>query len=570
MERMGRYSLGRLLGAGGAGEVYRATLHGPGGLEKAVALKMLYSGSEALRREARIGGLLRHRHLVDVYEISEEDGKWFCAMEWCQGGSLWSHAPLSSRAVVEVGLQICEALHYAHDALNLVHLDIKPENLLLSEGIVKVADLGIAVAEGFSGDGQIRGTPGYMAPEQWAGRPVDARTDVYAVGMTLVALAVGYPVGMGEEGTLGGVSAPTQTWTLVDGEGEAPVEEASLIPTWLLPVVERCIAPDPEARWPDMEALAEALGGLAVEGLSLRESVEWELDPTPTGPQCIGAADSFHGRVAECAEVEAALASPGVLVLKGPAGIGKSRLAIVMAERWGQSSGRDVWFCNLTEVVGLDGLLAAIGSVLDVPPTRGDSAARVAKIGETIAERGALLLILDNFEQIADLAPIVVGWQLQATEARIVITSRRVLPVSGIRQFDLAPLDGVSCADLLVSRAAERGVVMVKDSDLHELAQRLDGIPLALELAAGRLGVLSVRDILERLEISMLRCSEAGRHGTLAGALDWSWDLLSVRDRLALSQLSVFAGGFTAEAAEGGLELPGASVLEALSPSTPS
>ena len=105
MKRLGRYTLGRLLGAGGAGNVYRATLHGPGGLTKPVALKVLHKGHEALRREARIGGLLRHLHLVDVYEISEHEGQWFCAMEWCPDGSLLEYLPLPPRAVVEVGLQ---------------------------------------------------------------------------------------------------------------------------------------------------------------------------------------------------------------------------------------------------------------------------------------------------------------------------------------------------------------------------------------------------------------------------------------------------------------------------------
>ncbi len=110
MQRLGRYEIGRILGKGGAGRVYKAVLHGPCGFTKPVALKVLHHGHESLRREARIGGLLRHRNLVDVYEISDDDGQWFCAMELCPGGAVSNYVPLPPRAVVEVGLQVCAAL----------------------------------------------------------------------------------------------------------------------------------------------------------------------------------------------------------------------------------------------------------------------------------------------------------------------------------------------------------------------------------------------------------------------------------------------------------------------------
>ena len=189
MARLGRYTLGPVLGEGGMGVVYDAVLHGPGDFTRAVALKVLHTGSEELRREARLGGLLRHRHLVDVFEVGEQDGRWYCAMERCSG-SLEDRIPLSPRATVEVGLAVCEALSYAHRDLGLVHLDLKPANLLhTADCTVKVADLGIARAQGFEHDGRIRGTPGYMAPEQARGGAVSAKTDVYALAVTLMELA---------------------------------------------------------------------------------------------------------------------------------------------------------------------------------------------------------------------------------------------------------------------------------------------------------------------------------------------------------------------------------------------
>ena len=98
--RLGRYHVGRLLGRGGAGQVHLAWHPMPGGALRYVALKLL-NGEGDLQREARLGGVLRHRNLVDVYEVGQLDGQAFCAMELCEGGALSAHAPLSARAAVE-------------------------------------------------------------------------------------------------------------------------------------------------------------------------------------------------------------------------------------------------------------------------------------------------------------------------------------------------------------------------------------------------------------------------------------------------------------------------------------
>lgn len=165
MGRIGRYELGAVLGRGGAGWVHASELVGPDGQRRPVAVKVLHAGGDALRREARLGGLLRHRNLVDVYEVGEHEGVWFCAMERC-AGSLAAHLPLPPRAVVEVGLAVCAALQYAHDELGLVHLDLKPENLLFADdGTVKVADLGIARARGFDTHTKYAFTTSPIAPE---------------------------------------------------------------------------------------------------------------------------------------------------------------------------------------------------------------------------------------------------------------------------------------------------------------------------------------------------------------------------------------------------------------------
>jgi serine/threonine-protein kinase len=108
---------------------------------------------EGLAREACLGGLLKHANLVETYALEQvDDGQWVIAMEVVDGGTL-DGRKLPPRAVVDVGLQVCDALAYAHDELGLVHLDLKPANLLLDGATVKVADLGMARARGFDARG---------------------------------------------------------------------------------------------------------------------------------------------------------------------------------------------------------------------------------------------------------------------------------------------------------------------------------------------------------------------------------------------------------------------------------
>jgi predicted ATPase len=541
--------------------VRQATLIGPGGFRKPVALKILHDGTQSLSREARIGGLLRHRHLVDVYEIGEADGQWFCAMEMCAGGTLADHMPLPQSAVVQVGLQVCRALHYAHSALGLIHLDLKPNNLLLTEhGEVKVADLGIARAKGFEGDGGIRGTPGYMAPEQSYGEWVDARADIYALGVTLIELATG--AGPRASGTMafetGEGNAVRETINL---DSQQPVADRSdtsqPIPEWLAAVVTRCLDPDPGQRWPDMAALAAALESLTPTGAGLREhlGLHKRVFAPQTRPRTNLEPDSdaFVGRLSELETLAEHFAEAGLYTLRGPPGIGKSRLATVAAQAWLDGGNGQAWRCELSTTHDLGGLHRVVAQALNIPLGRHDS---TAQLGWALASHGPLVLVLDNFEQLTEQAHVVSTWMEKAPLARLVVTSRTPLGVLGERIVEVDALDPKTSLALLANRAAQRGADLSADPDAEALAARLDGLPLALELAAGRLGVLSASDVLVRLGQGILRSTDEGRHSTLQAALDCSWALLSPSDQLALAQLAVFSGGFSLEAAEAVLELP--------------
>jgi serine/threonine-protein kinase len=201
-----RYELGPLLGAGGMASVYRATDRV---LERMVAVKVLsppYDQDSALverfRHEARSAAGLSHPNIVAVFESGSHGGLHYLVMEYVQGETLADtlrrQGVLEPRRAAEAGRWVCEALQAAH-AQGLVHRDIKPANVLVSQaGVVKVADFGIALAAAtqahtLTGGGILLGTAAYLSPEQAQGGPVDARSDLYALGCVLYELLTGTP-----------------------------------------------------------------------------------------------------------------------------------------------------------------------------------------------------------------------------------------------------------------------------------------------------------------------------------------------------------------------------------------
>lgn len=216
MRVFGRYQLLAPLASGGMAEVWRARATGAAGVEKEVALKLLRGEHEAasafarmLVAEARLAARLSHANVVQVFELVEEGGRHAIAMELVRGHDLGRVLERCREAGVRLGLpralQVCvevaRALDYAHRAseggrpLGVVHRDVSPANVLISfEGEVKLADFGIARATGQAGltdPGTVKGKLAYMAPEQARGEPVDARADVFALGVICWELCTG-------------------------------------------------------------------------------------------------------------------------------------------------------------------------------------------------------------------------------------------------------------------------------------------------------------------------------------------------------------------------------------------
>jgi len=197
VDRIGHYRIVAELGRGGMGIVYKAHEES---LNRFVAIKVLGEHLtedpghvERFLREARSAASLNHPNIVQIYAVSEEDGRHFFAMEYVSGRSLQqilrSSGPLDPIQVAKIALQTASGLRAAHEQ-GIIHRDIKPANLLIDDrGLVKIADFGLALVTGgvsrLTATGMFMGTPGYLSPEQCLDQDPDHRTDIYSLGVTL-------------------------------------------------------------------------------------------------------------------------------------------------------------------------------------------------------------------------------------------------------------------------------------------------------------------------------------------------------------------------------------------------
>ena len=258
-----RYELDGLLGHGGMADVY----HGIDQvLGRQVAVKVLgpqfardQSFVARFRREAQAAAALNHPNLVSVFDTGSDDGTHYIVMEYVAGTTLAKvirdEGPLPADRAATIALAVARALAFAHRA-GLVHRDVKPANIMLSgDGAVKVMDFGIARTtngESLTQTAAVLGTATYFSPEQAQGEAVDARSDIYALGVRPVRDADGPPAVLRREPRRGRVQARPR--------GSAPPERGGAgIPAELEAIVMRCLAKDPEDRYQTAEDLADDL-----------------------------------------------------------------------------------------------------------------------------------------------------------------------------------------------------------------------------------------------------------------------------------------------------------------------
>jgi formylglycine-generating enzyme required for sulfatase activity/predicted Ser/Thr protein kinase len=282
MERIGKYSIQSEIGKGGMGVVYR-------GLDpyigRTVAIKTIRldvlrqegSRDEALRRflrEAQAAGNLSHPNIVTIYDVGEHEGMIYIAMEFVQGQSLETllqqGRAFTLAEVVRLFGQIASALDYAHGK-GIVHRDIKPANILVGEDLrVSIVDFGIArtATSTMTQAGILLGTPRYMSPEQIAGRQVDSRCDIFALGAILYELLTRHNPFEGE-------SITTVIYKIMHTEPEPLRSFNDRLPPGLEAVVRKALARDPEARYRtcgELQAELQACVSAPARGETLKET----------------------------------------------------------------------------------------------------------------------------------------------------------------------------------------------------------------------------------------------------------------------------------------------------------
>jgi predicted ATPase/serine/threonine protein kinase len=582
-----KYRIDSLLGVGGMGAVYAAFQTN---LQRSVALKVMHpkrvheeSARKRFGREAVAIARLSHPNIVAIFDFDADDETGaFLVMERVVGGTLRDEIerrgqlPLDS--AIDIFEPVCSAIATAHRS-GVLHRDVKPQNILLElDGdrlVPKVVDFGLAsIVDGDRSDGAaltragaMLGTPLYMAPEQADDRPLDARSDVYSLGCVLYEMLTGRPPFLGQ--SLGAL--------LLKHVNEMPAPPSRFVPG--LPeavdrVVLKALAKLPDARFQSPLELAGAL--VAASTLSsavASHSPEGERTPTRL-PRTI---TSFVGASTSRRAIVDLLRAERLATLTGPGGIGKSRLALEVASELESEFPQGIWWVDLAPVA-LAGLVP--GAVADILGVRSEGNRPLRDLlCERLASR-RVLIVLDSCEHVLDACAALADAILRRCSGPVILaTSQAAFNIAGERVFAVpalsvaAPTGDVSVADALALDAVRLFVERVRLQQpafaitpsnvavVLQLCSRLEGLPLAIELAAARTRVLSVDQILSKMD-DRFRLLTGGvrnrpqRQQTLRAAIDWSHDLLDEPERALFRRLSVFAGGATLDAVESVCALP--------------
>jgi predicted ATPase len=587
------------MGAGGMGVVYRAL---DTKLGRHVALKFLPESARLdatargrLLAEAQAAARLDDPNIGVIHAIEEVDDRPFIVMALYEGESLRQRidrAPLSVLEATDIALQATRGLARAH-AVGVVHRDVKPDNLFLAaQGALKILDFGLAKLDrkdGLTSAGTVVGTLEYMSPEQIRGQAVDARTDLWALGVVLYEMLTG----ISPFRTEGGMTA-----SILKIIKDEPESLAVLRPDAgpdLAAVVERALVKDRDARYAtaddmlaDLEVAARRSGALPAAARIPAVVAPAPAPPQAPAPEPVPATTAaatptivhvvptpsspLVGREDELAIIATNLADPHcrVLTLFGPGGTGKTRLAIEAARQAADGGA----FPDGVLFVPLDGLddaemipaaiARALGTTLQPQP------APLEQVQSAIGQR-RMLLVLDNYEHVMDGAHLPSELVQACSGLRVLATSRErlnleeewVLPLPGLTvpneaESDATAIERCEAVQLFLHRAKRARHHFSIDDEGPEhvghICRLVAGSPLGIELAATWVKMMSCDEIAREIQssIDFLTSSSRNvseRHRSIRACFEYSWTLLSPKEQDALARLATFQGSFTREAA---------------------
>ena len=619
------------LGAGGMGVVYEAEDIRLGRRVALKFLpEGLVGDQRALQRferEARLACSLNHPNICTIYEVEEHDQRPVIVMELLDGKSLKERIrerSISPEELLDFAIQASDALAAAH-VKGIIHRDINPGNIfVVGHSRLKILDFGLAkvctpeVADDTSGDepltldGVIVGTTSYMSPEQVRGEELDARSDLFSFGIVLYEMATNQHPFPGKN--------PALIVNAILNEQPAAASNVSpSSPAALDAIIARALEKNLEKRFQSAADICSELkqlkgqrenGPAAVTNIEpLRPSHLRYLSTLGQEPAAIH--DRFSEKQAEQLETRRAnlpvqrtgfvgrekeVAAAKELLLRqdarlvtvtGPGGIGKTRLAVQVATGLVERFPGGTHFVPLASLSDPDLIASVIVQTLGIREGGSQSPLEVLKQNFQDSLRAPMLLVLDNFEHLVQAAPIVADLLAISPHLKIMVTSREPLHVYGENEFPVPPLmlpdvRSIPPVEALsqypaVALFAQRAVAVKPDFDLTrenapaviEICARLDGLPLAIELAAARVKVLSPSSLLARLA-SRLQLLTGGsrdlpqRQQTLRAAIDWSYDLLTAPEQKLFRRLSVFVGGCSLEGAEAACDTKGGLDLDLL------
>jgi predicted ATPase/serine/threonine protein kinase len=596
------------------GEVYLAR---DTRLDREVALKLLPDrmahDAEAIarfRHEALTLASLNHPNLATVYGFEEiPRGPMALVLERVEGETLAERlrrGPLAVPDALQICAQIALGLEVAHEH-GVIHRDVKPANVMIGpRGLVKVLDFGLAQrtagldrltvtgdgadapatrvvapapaineaaptlgpttspaptdgndsdARTVTASGMTVGTPGYMSPEQVVAGPLDERTDVFALGCVLYECLTGRRAFTGRD------AVEIMRSTLNDAVDPTALPE--LTPSRVRTLLARCLRFRRRVR-----EIAEVRRELE-DVLGIRRAAALREGGADHARRHLPApATTFVGRETTLTECSSALERTRILSLVGMGGSGKTRLALQLAESRVESFPDGVWFVDVAPLAEPERVVEVLAAALDV---RDDTGRTLQQgITEHLATRHGLVL-LDNAEsQIAACARLAAELARDCPDLKLLVTTREPLGIEGetvytVPALGLPAVSAATAAEVSKSEAVrlfvERARLASPDFELTdhnaravvEICRRLDGVPLALELAAARVRLLDIEQIRARLgDRFKLLARGAGapaRQQTVLATIQWSFDHLLPPEQDLMRRLAVFTGGWTLERA---------------------